>query len=60
MDKEEIKEIKILIKGIKAYQRMVTAYRIGMNKLPDFVFDDIEEAKLVVSKYENQDFPLPL
>lgn len=52
MDKEGIKEIRILIKGIKAYQRMVTAYKIGINKLPDFVFDDIEKAKSVVSKYE--------
>lgn len=52
MDKEEIKEIKILIRGIKAYQRMVTAYRLGKTKLPDFVLNDIEKAKSIILKYD--------
>lgn len=52
MDSEEARQFKVLMKGIRAYQKMLTAYRTGNPKLPEYVFKDIEKVKLIISQYE--------
>jgi hypothetical protein len=47
------KEI-IMLKAIKAYQRMVNAYRVGEKELPEWVFENIGEFKATCKKGDKE------
>jgi hypothetical protein len=46
---------KIMLKAIKAYQRMVNAYRVGEKELPEWVFQNIGEFKAICKKGEKDE-----
>jgi hypothetical protein len=46
---------KIMLKAIKAYQRMVSAYRVGEKELPEWVFQNIGEFKAICKKGEKDE-----
>jgi hypothetical protein len=41
---------KIMLNGIKAYQRMITAYRLGEKKIPEWVFENIGKLDTILIK----------
>jgi len=45
MDKD--KEIKLLKATVKALAKMILHYRIGKTTMPEWVFDNIDKAKVV-------------